>query len=190
MASRIVSLIFLVLIAANLTLAVDLDQEQRVGKIRAALIYYIVKFIDFKANSLEKEHSAINICSVGTDPLNLVIQNIIKGKKSQNKDINVEFIPSIGKLQQQKQSCSIIFFGLDSVSKQYFYSTEASLIRELNENHILTVCASENINWQGCAIQIYEDTNKAKLAIDLEQIEKIGVKVGSELLEVSTVKKQ
>jgi YfiR/HmsC-like len=168
--------------AVLLTLSVDFfathyswaetDDSSRVGRIRSALVYYVVKFVTFDSSVSQP----IRLCIVGDDPLNAHIKGTLIGKSVVGRPIEVEMFEG----WQPSAECHVIFFAENSVDK----STLSTLPRQL-----LTICAVSEVSWDSCIVQMFVSDNKARLAVDLDRARAHGFEVGSELLEVAVTKK-
>jgi hypothetical protein len=156
------------------------EAEERAGKIRSALMYYLVKFVSFPSDG-EHSQGTIKICLFGKDPINTVIKDIVSSKTAQSRNLEVEL--NAEKLSPAElQKCEVDFFGTD------VGEVGLSTLRAKTAG-ILSVCSVSKVSWGSCMIQIFEEENKAKLAIDIELLQAAGLKVSSELLEVSLVRK-
>ena len=156
------------------------ETEERAGKIRSALIYYLVKFVSFPTASVHSP-GPIKICLFGKDPLNTFISEIVSNKTAQGRPLEV-YLNSESRNFGDLQKCEVDFFGTE-IGEQGLAALKSK------SPGILSVCAVEKVSWGSCMIQIFEEGNKAKLAIDIELLNAAGLKVSSELLEVSLVRK-
>lgn len=155
----------------------DIDSMDRIGRIRAALIYYIVKFIELKT----LDESPITICVVGNDPLRDYLKETVAGKLAQGRSLEIVEKDETQLSHSHWLSCTLGFFGEDVVSKAI------DLIRSESSRGMLAICAVKEPRWDTCLVQIYEGNNKSRIAIDLENYSASQFQISSELLDVSVV---
>ena len=168
------------LVIAIMTGATNAEEVSgaRIGRIRAALIYYLVKFVDWPSLDDANINRNLELCLLGSDPLNHFLENTVRGKKIHNHNLVIR------EQREDKiaQSCNLVFFSEEKVS----------LLREkqlvLGEESPLTVCAVQKPDWGYCMIQLYEKENRIRIAIDVDLAKRANYSISSELLEVADLK--
>jgi len=176
-AATLVTLLWMTLLAHE-ALSED-DTLLRAGKIRAALVYYIIKFVD-------RDHRIdvpLTVCTLGSDPLIAALPATFENKSLNGRSFEVKSFSAVPMLNEL-QVCQVMFFGNDRIHDGL------ALIKDRSDHPPLVICAVPSIDWNGCGVEIYEESNKARIALDNERLESDGFKIGSELLEVSVVRKQ
>jgi hypothetical protein len=154
------------------------EVENRTGRIRAALVYYIVKFVDL--SSLPGD--SITVCILGDDSMNSFIDATITGKKAHGKTLLLKKFTTFSASDMNTQ-CSVRFIGKTETPYSSYLPELAS------QKQAITICATDKPHFNGCFIEMFEQDNKIRLAIDLSLIDQANMKVSSELLEVAVLKK-
>lgn len=155
----------------------------RAGKIRAALVYYITKFVQGR-NGTNGEK--LEVCVIGQDQLSPYLPATFEGKKVAGKTAEVREHTADAANSDGIKGCHIIILGsaLENSRRNEVFAN----LKSIKENLPLTICAVSEVQWGDCMIEIFELNNKARVAIDVEKLELAGFKASSELLEVSVVR--
>jgi len=148
---------------------------------RAALLYYIMNFVEWKDKKLA-DTPHLQICILGKDRLNEHLPEFIKSKKINDKPLRVSFFPTYESLLAA-HTCHMTFIGEEE------NNTNAKTANIVSKLSIFTVCAVPCIAWNTCTVQLYEEKGKARIAVDLKIAEKSNVLVSAELLDIATVNK-
>jgi hypothetical protein len=158
------------------------EMSDRAGKIRSALVYYLTKFVTYPPDDPEHGQGSIKICLFGQDPINNVLPGVIKNKTAQGRALEIEDFNISEPTDKSIQECEVQFFGSEIKAVGLKALKSAS-------KGVLTVCSTQKVTWGSCMVQIFEEGNKAKLAVDIGLLQAGDLKVSSELLEVSLVRK-
>ena len=177
-----VLVIFLVSLAAPPAQAEDTGT--RVGRIRSALVYYLVKFVTWPGETPDSRSTEpIEFCVLGEDPLNDFLAQTVAGKTVRDRPLNVRIRESL-KEGEKLGTCHVLF-----LSAEFAERYEERQI-EVPKANVLTICAAKIIRRNHCMIQILEKDNRARLTIDLPLTTAAGFKISSELLEVADTVEQ
>lgn len=152
------------------------DSSERIGKIRAALVFYIVKFVEFREIPLDK----VSICTIRDDAMQSYLAETVADKRLHGRGLDVRRI-SASPSDADLENCNVAFFGFEAVGEN------ASAIERANVLGLLTICLVEKVKWGRCTIEIFEENNKNRIAVDLRDQAKSNVTISAELLEVSLV---
>ena len=151
--------------------------DPRVGQIKAAIVYNIAKFVEWPPSA-----QPLEICMLPQDPFRSFIEAFTADKEVKGRKIKVSVV-DLGKIsREQKTVCQILFIG------ERFNDLKSKLNEILTMQGLLTICDVQSLYWGACGAQIFEDNNKARIAIDKEQLEKAGLKISSELLDLAILK--
>lgn len=170
-------LFFLLFLCAARPAGVLAEDDTRVGRIRAALLYYVAKFVTFP----KPDKTPFEICVIGKDPLNDFLPETIDGKTAQQRTIEARFLEHV-KSFDELRNCTIVFFGAEE------QQTLASFLERAHAQQSLSVCATGAPTTGVCMIQVFEEHNRARIGIDTKVLEQHGFRASSELLEVSVVR--
>jgi YfiR/HmsC-like len=155
------------------------ESDNRPAKIKAALVYYVMKFVEWPYNN--NSNQDIKFCTIGTDPVLEEIRELLSLK--QVKKMPIKFVAISLESLTLARTCQVIYFSNDSDSK-----TKEQINKAIeNEAAILTICEGIKDYSPNCMVQIFEDKNKAKLSIDKNSKTGSLLLISSELLELSVI---
>lgn len=150
------------------------DNLERASRIRAALLYYIAKFVELSPVNGD----SINICLVGSDSMEHILPSTVEGKLVSGFPIKVQTKKTLT-LVESISTCSLVFLGTLSESELTIVNST------LTKWEGLSVC-SEHITTtlNQCVIRLFEENNKARIAVNRNRASKNKVTISSELLDV------
>lgn len=182
-------LIALIILQLMLPSARVYAEDSRAAKIKAGLVFYVMKFIDWpleqpSAGEQNAKAKPLRICIVGRDAVTEQLEEVFRNKSIQSRATAVEYL-SIDQTPSPHY-CNAYYFSNNALQQQ-------KLINELlkNESAVVTICEGSRYFNPNCMVQIFEEGNKARLAIDKERGHARDLLISSELLalaEISTSK--
>jgi len=176
--------IFLLLILIGPTfsldsLAEDLDPG-REKKIKAALVYYMGKFVSWPVD--RGNDQLTTFCLVEPDDLSEVIKKTLVESQLGGRKVVFRKINNPGK--DQLKDCEVVLVS------QLGHKHASVMRKRLKGKPVLMICFHMNLYWRDCPMQIYDKKNKAKIGVDMALMEGSGLYVSSELLGIVNVKKK
>lgn len=174
---RVLLLLMLLLCTASVSRAED--SQTRVGRIRSALVYYLVKFVTWPGEEQgEESQEPIELCVLGDDPLNDFLTQTVEGKSVRGRPFHVRIRESLA-AGETLGKCHVLF-----LSEEYAEKLEEKQF-VVPATNVLTVCAAREKRRNHCMVQILERDNRAQIAVDLSLTTSAGFRISSELLEVA-----
>lgn len=155
-----------------------LKQGDREKKMKAAIIYYIIKFVDWPQTT----SSDLNICAVKDDVFANYLEPAVHDKAVHGRPLRVQLFESRAEFSQNIKSCNVIFF---STSESSNSEEMISFVKNIN---VLSICEDSELTWGSCMIQIFSSDNRARIAVDSNWLDKAGHKLASELLDLAVLK--
>ncbi len=146
----------------------------RKGKIRAAMLYYITRFIKWPEASVK---NGLGVCIVGSDPLNDYIEETFAGKSFNGVDAQIFFVKD--KAESLQEKCDLFYFG----------KAEEIQYDELALDSAFTVAGQDLPSSVKAMIELYEDSNKLRLRVNYDLVQGKGYNVSSELLAIAEVRR-
>lgn len=176
------SLILSVLILAQIPYyqprAESQESLDRKSRIEAAIIYQTTKFLTF-SSSLSKK---LVLCNIGNSLVNKEIRYLVQDKEVRGRTIDTMNFPVSENCNYPIESCAITVVDLN-LSIFDHCTNENLLFQQAN------ICISDTLEWErNCMVRIFEDNNKARLAVDLDLARKYDVQVSAELLALAEIK--
>ena len=165
-----------VLLVVFLSSAVSADQSERSGRIKAALVYYVAKFVNWP-NEANDSKNPLHVCVAGDDDVTPYLSETLSNKEVRSRKIEISKIESDLPLSKsQLKNCDLLYNAVHATSK--------SLAQELATRPILTLCNSLDPA-QLCMVRLFEKENRARIMIDPQAAKTAGLSISSELLEVA-----
>ncbi len=154
-------------------------------RIKAAIVYYIAKFVRWPSE-LSSPHTTnedVRVCYLKETPFIEEVKLILKDKTVRKRSFQLtKLSDSQDSLESAiHHSCEILI-----LSKQEISSYQTTL-RNLQDKPILSICTTTHPKWGECTIQIFEEKNRGKIALDRQWAEKSNLVISSELLSLSIV---
>ena len=171
-----VILFFIILLTPTQFIFADSPREQ---KIKAAVAFYIAKFIQWPVN-IEKPRTSLRLCTIEGSEMTPFLNEVFDGKTINKLPVNVLNLMSTDGLM--KSACDIIFVSRDQSEKNN------SDIAALSGHPVLSICEHDKLTWGACMAQIFPSDNRAKIAFDINLAARAGLKVSSELLALAVTR--
>ncbi len=174
-------LFLLVLFSPNISQGED--AKAREGRIKAASLYYIAKFITWPESSPQGSSKQFNLCIAGENPLNEHIRAVVDKKSIRDMQITLHFIEEEGHIDTLT-SCHLLFLG------DLKESFKLKLREKTASPPVLTIVDVSKPEWGDFDVQLFEQDNKLRIAIDLPRVTVKNLRVSSELLQLSLVRRE
>lgn len=154
------------------------DTSERAGRIRAALVYNIIKFVDFD----ETQSPHIAICAHSDEPLYRYLEETVSGKTVRSKVVELKKFHTHNE-HDNMRLCNVLFIGEHALLQE-----DSKSLLKANTSAV-SICIVKEPSLENCVIQIFEENNKAKIAVNLPLAESRKLKLSSELLDAALVRR-
>jgi hypothetical protein len=148
-------------------------------EVKALFIYNFAKFIEWPPEAFSVSREPITVCIAGQDPFGSEIDQAVKGKTVNSRELAIK---RIGKSDDLK-GCQILFIG--SAEKKY-----AKFLLSSAGVGVLSVGESDGFTEMGGVIGFAMDGNKVRFDINLEAAERAHIKISSKLLSLARYVKE
>ena len=168
------------LLALSLCLPVDVQAQtvaQREEKIKAALIFKLIKFVDWPAEIMPGK-LPIQICALGDTPVGRLLAEI-DGKHV--RDRTAQFHSVDGLSANDLRGCHVLYVLAGS------REIAASLPPSLRRKGLLTISDAQDFTRRGGIIGLVRSENKMAFEINLKAARENGLEPSAPLLELATV---
>jgi hypothetical protein len=145
-------------------------------QIKAAFVYNFAKFVEWPPNRFASPTAPIVICVFGKNPFGSELDNIVKGRKINGRNILVRQLNSI----EEARDAHIVFF---SGAEDH---RVAKLLEALRGRGILTIGESSAFGSNSGMIQFLLDADKVRFEINTDAAEADGLKINAQLLKLAT----
>lgn len=170
------------------SLAAETLNWQRLGKLKAAYIYNVIKFTQWPDTALAVDQS-IRICLFGEDQTVSFLQQELQGRQAQSRPIDISHFAQLNKpqthteLAQQIDGCQLIYLAEKGrVPYQDYIRASAQL-------PILLTSGFSGFAEMGgmVAIQHSQETGKVKFEINISAVSQSGLNISSKLLKFARI---
>ena len=149
------------------------DSSMREYQIKAAYIYNFIKFIDWPADSQQRQST--RICVLGSHPFAKYLDSLEKNK-AKGKSIEIIHASSDAALSD----CNILYILKDTADFE-------QILAKWSPSPILTVGESSSFLSNGGIINLALVANKIQVHINQKHAREIGFRISGNLLEIATV---
>ena len=144
-------------------------------EVKAAFLYNFARFVEWPDPAPAAEEP-VEICVLGEDPFGEVLDRTIAKKKVRGHPVVARRIEG----PDDAATCRIVFV---SASEERLRPTLETLARE----QTLTVGEDDDFTKQGGMIKFLLDERRVRLEINVDALERAGLKASSQLLRVARV---
>ena len=146
-------------------------------QIKAAFLYNFAKFVEWPAKALPETSTSMTLCILGEDPFGTDLEQSLDGKTVNGKSIAIKRFRGIRGLEV----CHILFIS----SSERLHLPE--ILDALREASVLTVGETEQFAKLGGIINFTIEENKVRFEINVDAVERAGLKISSRLLKLGKV---
>ena len=144
-------------------------------ELKAAFIFNFAKYIRWPASSTAEVNKPFVIGLIGKDPFGSVLDDTMRG---QNIDSRVVVVRRFARIDDIV-NCNILFVGSSERGNLQ------SIFAALRKAPVLTVSDMDQFAESGGMINLITEANHVRFAINLEAVERVGLKPGSQLLRLA-----
>jgi hypothetical protein len=146
-------------------------------ELKAAFLFNFAKFIDWPEGSFESPQSPFTICVVGPDPFGNILEDAMRGKMIGNRPLAIRRL----KDKAGARLCQIEF--VSSSESAHL----AEILGSLHGANVLVVGDTSGFAASGGTIQFTLEDNRVRFAINIDAVDRSGLKFSSKLLSLAKV---
>ncbi len=146
-------------------------------QLKAAFLLNFAKFIEWPPEAFSGDRSAFTMCVFGVDPFGAPLDEMAHGKFINNHEIVIRRSNKVADFK----TCQLVFIG-ESDSK-----TVSALLESLKGTSALAVGENEGFAQRGGGIQFVLENDKIRFLINVDTVQRSGVKVSSKLLALAQI---
>lgn len=146
-------------------------------QVKAAFLLNFAKFIEWPADAFESEKTPITVCVFGYDPFGNALDELIKGKSINNRELLARRVSHLPDLK----TCELLF-----VSEKEEKRLPEILIG-LKGTSTLVVGEGEDFAERGGGVQFILEANRLRFAVNLDAIQRAHLTVSSKLLALAKI---
>jgi hypothetical protein len=146
--------------------------------LKAGYIYNFTKFIKWPEEAdREIKNRKLNFCLAGKDPFGNILDQLAKNLKKKNRDLVVTRPVVIAEMRQ----CHILFVS------QSEKSNITQVLQRVREYPVLVIGDTPGFAEKGVSINFFLQKNQIRFEINREALERAGLTVSSELLNLARI---
>jgi len=154
------------------------NADSREYILKAGFIYSFTKFIQWPTETQKTiEQDGLVFCLAGKDPFGNTLDNLSQGLRKKGKVLSIALNPG----KESLSSCHILFVSGSENNRVEDWSLDA---RNLP---ILLIGDTPGYAQRGVGINFYIEGNKIRFEINSKAIERRGIRVSSELLNLARI---
>ena len=141
-------------------------------EVKAAFLFNFSKFVEWPEKAFAGPGSPIAICVLGENPFGTLLEDAVRGKQVNGRDLEVRDVTSAA-------GCHVVFVGAAESAR------DAEVFARLADQPVLTVSDAETAAARGAIIGLTLEENRVRFEVNLVAARKAGVKLSSQLLKVA-----
>jgi len=145
--------------------------------VEAAFLYNFAKFAEWPADTTALRSGPVTFCVLGSEPLHSALEESLAGKSINGRPLVSREIES----PQEALACQIVFIGWED-KKRVREALDA-----LDRAAVLTVADSDSFARRGGMIQLIRQGNKFRFAVNVDAVNRHGLRISSKLLQLAEV---
>lgn len=145
--------------------------------VKAGFIYNFTKFIKWPEDALFQEQGKFLIGIWGDDPFGNILDTLAAKKKIQGHNLVIKRFSSLDEIE----TCHVLF--VSSSEKNHL----EEVLSKLSGSQVLIVGDTPGFAKRGVGINFYIKKNKVRIEFNKRALEKSGLKVSSQLLNVGRI---
>jgi YfiR/HmsC-like len=151
-------------------------------QLKAAFLFKFAKFVDWPESSFSSPQSPFVVCVIGKDPFGPSLDESLRGKTIEDRNVEVARFPNVGAINSATaQACKISFV---SASEQQHLR---EVIASFQKANTLLIGDAVGFAASGGAIEFVLEDGRIRFAINVDAVDRAGLKVNSRLLALATI---
>lgn len=163
------------LLVAGVVRAAALPEDLEL-RLKAAFVYNFAKFVEWPEDP-SQARSPVTFCVPAGEPFADTLERSLEGK---NLNGRVVVIRRIAKPQQAHACHVLALTALENKQVEEYLSAMSGW-------SVLTIGDGNRFTARGGMIQLIKDVNKLRFAVNLNAVNRVGLKISSRLLQLSEV---
>ena len=170
---RFIAILIAVLLMAGLRPVPARADEPTEYKVKAALIYKFIQFVEWPKDA--NQGSILVVATVGKDPFEGALEQIVGGKQVGGKTIVIKHYGSAGEVEK----CQVLFVAAESEQEL------GGTLRKQGPVGLLTVGEGDQFLSDGGVIRIYTQGGTLRFEISQEAAAKGQLQISAKLLRLA-----
>jgi YfiR/HmsC-like len=171
----LVLLVFSIATPGSKTLAQTKDPTEY--EIKAAFLLNFAKFVEWPAEAFANDVAPISLCVVRYDPFGSALDDTIRGKLINNRQLLARRINELPELK----ACQMVFVS-EREEKRL-----SEILTSVKGSNALVVGESEDFAERGGSVQFYLENSRLRFAVNVDAVQRARLTVSSKLLTLAKI---
>lgn len=146
-------------------------------QLKAAFLFNFAKFVEWPSDTFPNATSPITLCIFRHDPFGNALDDVIRGKTINNRELVARRIHELAELK----NCQVLFVD-EREEKQL-----PEILASLKGASSLVVGEGTDFAERGGAIQFFLENNKLRFAINVDAVQRSRLQASSKLLALARI---
>lgn len=146
-------------------------------EIKAAFLLNFAKFVEWPSDAFANDIAPINLCVIRYDPFGSALDDTIRGKIINNRQLLARRISELPDLK----SCQMVFVS-DREDKRL-----PEILGSAKGSNALIVGESEDFAERGGSVQFYLENSRLRFAVNVDAVQRARLTVSSKLLMLAKI---
>jgi hypothetical protein len=166
-------LLALLLAPGSLTAAA----ETSLPSVKAAFVFNFIKLVSWPETRLPSGGAAVQVCVIKGDEMEGALRQALQGKLAGAHPIQVVPMDADANLA----ACHVLYLGGRSATRN------ATLMSKVSGKGILLVDEGPRFTWPDGMIRLFQEQNRMRFELNLESLERSGLKVDPRLIRLARI---
>jgi hypothetical protein len=144
-------------------------------EVKAAFLFNFAKYVEWPEGAFPGPADRIVICVLGENPFGTLLEDVVKDKKANGRELAVRETRSIS----AAAGCHIVFIAFSEQSRL------EEILRRLGDHPVLTVSDGGALADRGVILGLTLSEDRVRFEVNLIAARRAGLKLSSQLLKVA-----
>ena len=165
----------LLALAFALVPALATPAESSLPAVKAAFVFNFIKLVSWPEARLPPGNSAVQVCALRGDEMEPALRQALTGKLAGSHPIQVATMDAADNLA----SCHVLYLGTAG--------SRAALMAKVSGKGVLLVDEGAQFTWPDGMIRLFQEQNRMRFELNLEALERSGLKVDPRLIRLARI---
>jgi hypothetical protein len=170
---RVGLLVTLALTSAGSAFAQALPREASEYQVKAAILYSLLKFVEWPAETFAAPTAPVTVCVIGADPFGPVIDDAVRGRQMASHPIVIRRLTDVA------PGCQVLFIATSEARRL------PVILDRLSATTVLTVSEIEGFAERGGMIELRNERDHVTFRISVETAERARLRLSARLLSLA-----
>lgn len=150
--------------------------ESSLPAVKAAFVFNFIKLVSWPETRLPAGASPVSVCALRGDEMEPALRQALTGKLAGSHPIQVSTMDPGDNLS----TCHVLYLGSGTGSR-------AALMARVSGKGVLLVDEGAQFTWPDGMIRLFQEQNRMRFELNLEALERSGLKVDPRLIRLARI---